>query len=74
MKILIIGLGSVGQRHLQNLRSIYKKKINIEILRQRGFDKVIREKKILKNKIIKKNVCEKKNNERRQKPQTMQCL
>ena len=54
MKILIIGLGSVGQRHLQNLRSIYKKKINIEILRQRGFDKVIREKKILKNKIIRK--------------------
>ena len=32
MKILIVGLGSIGQRHLRILKKVYKKKISIYTL------------------------------------------
>lgn len=36
MKILMIGLGSIGQRHLRNLRALYGKRIEILAYRSRG--------------------------------------
>ena len=35
MNILIIGLGSIGQRHLRNINKIYNKKVNFFALRKK---------------------------------------
>jgi len=43
MKVLIVGLGSVGQRHLRNLRHIGDNKIEILAYRSRGRDIKIQE-------------------------------
>ncbi len=43
MKILIVGLGSIGQRHLRILKKIYKNKINIYTLDSSKNRRVIRD-------------------------------
>lgn len=35
MKVLIVGLGSVGQRHLRNLKEIYKDELEVYAIRKR---------------------------------------
>ena len=50
MKALIIGFGSIGQRHYQNLNKIYKEKILINVLRKKGKKIIIKNNQIIKNK------------------------
>ena len=50
MKALIIGFGSIGQRHYQNLKKIYKEKILINVFREKGKKIIIKDNKIVKNK------------------------
>ena len=44
MKILIVGLGSIGQRHLRILKKVYKKKISIYTLSNSKNKRVIKDK------------------------------
>ena len=46
-KILITGLGSIGQRHVRCLREIYKNDIEIHAYRKRNLNQIINDK--LKN-------------------------
>ena len=43
MKILIVGLGSIGQRHLRILKKVYKKKISIYTLSNSKNKRVIKD-------------------------------
>jgi predicted dehydrogenase len=43
MKVLFCGLGSIGQRHLRNLRTLYGEKVEILAWRQRGGGPVLNE-------------------------------
>lgn len=36
MKVLVVGLGSIGQRHVRNLRTILGKSVSISAVRHRG--------------------------------------
>ena len=49
MKALIVGFGSIGQRHYQNLKKIYKDKVLINIFREQGKKIIIKNNKITKN-------------------------
>ena len=51
MKILFIGMGSIGQRHLQNARKVFKN-CDFYAYRKRGGGKVIKNTKIIKNTTI----------------------
>tara|TARA_A100001015_G_scaffold251234_1_gene290126 strand:+ start:7800 stop:8813 length:1014 start_codon:yes stop_codon:yes gene_type:complete len=53
MKILFVGLGSIGQRHLQNIKKLYPNSF-LYALRKRNKSLVIKETKILKNKNLEK--------------------
>ena len=52
MNILIIGLGSIGQRHLRNIKKIYNKKVNFFALRKKFKTPTLSN----KNKPIKKKI------------------
>ena len=41
MKALFVGLGSIGQRHLRNLRELKGESVNILAWRVRGLDRVL---------------------------------
>ena len=43
MKFLVVGLGSIGQRHVRNLRTLLGNKTEITAYRSRGLDLVINE-------------------------------
>jgi len=41
MKILMVGLGSIGQRHVRNLRTLFGKSVSIGAVRHKGFRHVL---------------------------------
>jgi predicted dehydrogenase len=41
MKVLIVGLGSIGQRHVRNLREILGQDVDIHAMRSRGLEHVL---------------------------------
>ena len=43
MKVLIVGLGAIGQRHLRNLRTLLKDGVQISAYRTRGLTRVLTE-------------------------------
>lgn len=53
MKILFVGLGSIGQRHLQNIKKIFPKSF-LYALRKRNKSLVIKNTKLIKNKKLEK--------------------
>ena len=44
MTILLIGLGSIGQRHLRNLRTLYGNSIRICAFRERNLNRLLNNK------------------------------
>ena len=48
MNVLIIGLGSIGQRHLQNFKKTFKNKVSFNVLRIKNKQIVIKDNKIIK--------------------------
>ena len=53
MKILFVGLGSIGQRHLQNIKKIFPKSF-LYALRKKNKSLVIKNTKLIKNKKLEK--------------------
>ena len=49
MKILFVGLGSIGQRHLQNIKKIFPKSF-LYALRKKNKSLVIKNTKLIKQK------------------------
>ena len=47
MKIMFVGLGSIGQRHLQNAKKIFKN-ANFFALRVKNFNRIIKDTKLVK--------------------------
>ena len=56
MKILFVGLGSIGQRHLQNIKKIFPKSF-LYALRKKNKSLVIKNTKLIKKKnFLEKNI------------------